>query len=173
MNPRSISVLAPEQIHFKRRVNPVVCCSPRSHALTRSSLQDVIGSMLGVLLESLVHFPAFLVDFYLSWLLEERGKQVEEEEDLESDEDEWHSFVQVTQVRVNPHPFHSLSANSAEELSGSRRSTHPSSLPTVTYPAALDRTWSEALCEMCVRNRRTAEGFLPRCTILAPQCGFR
>lgn len=51
--------------------------------------------MLGDLLLSLVQFPAVLADFYLSGLLEERGKV---DPDLESDDDEWHSFPQV-QVR--------------------------------------------------------------------------
>lgn len=47
--------------------------------------------MLGVLLQSLVHFPAVLADFYLSGLLEEEIV----DPDLESDDDEWHSFRQV------------------------------------------------------------------------------
>lgn len=82
--------------------------SPWSHSQTLSSLHDVIGSMLGVLLQSLVQFQAVLADLYFSGLLEE-GKV---ETDLESDDDEWHSFPQV-QVRVSL-----LLANSAE-LSGS------------------------------------------------------
>lgn len=75
-----------------------ICSSPWSHSLTRSSLHDVIGSMLGVLLQSLVQLPAFLADFYLSGLLEEEKADPE----LESDDDEWHSFAQVQQVRESP-----------------------------------------------------------------------
>lgn len=78
--------------------------------------------MLQVLLQSLAHFPAALADFYLSVLLEE-GKV---DSDLESDDDEWHSFTQV-QVRL---PL--LSANSAE-LSGSTRSKDPSHLGPPPY----------------------------------------
>ncbi|KAM8737315.1 ribosomal protein S6 kinase alpha-1 isoform 5-T5 [Acanthopagrus schlegelii] len=48
--------------------------------------------MLGVLVQSLLHFPAVLADFYLSGLLEEEEKV---DPDLESDDDEWHSFPQV------------------------------------------------------------------------------
>lgn len=87
--------------------------------------------MLGVLLQSLVHFPAVLADFYLSVLLED-GKV---DPDLESDDDEWHSFSQV-QVRV---PL--LSANSAE-LSGSTGSKDPSLLPP-PYPLL---TWRNIAC---------------------------
>lgn len=55
--------------------------------------------MLGVLLQSLLQFPAVLADFYLSalLLLEEENVDL----DLESDDDELHSFPQV-QVRVPP-----------------------------------------------------------------------
>ncbi|KAM6969027.1 ribosomal protein S6 kinase alpha-1 isoform 4-T4 [Tautogolabrus adspersus] len=49
--------------------------------------------MLGVLLQSLVQLPAFLADFYLSGLLEEEKV----EPDSESDDDDWHAFVQVRQ----------------------------------------------------------------------------
>lgn len=82
--------------------------------------------MLGVLVRSLLHFQAVLADFYLSALLED-GKV---DPDLESDDDEWHSFPQV-QVRV---PL--LSANSAE-LSGSTRSKDPSLLQPPAPPPTL------------------------------------
>lgn len=97
--------------------------SPRSHSLTVSSLHDVIGSMLGALLQSLFQFPALLADFYLSGLQEE-GKV---DPDLESDDDEWHSFAQV-QVRVPLRP-----ANSAA-LSDPTKSRDPSLLLPPTPP---------------------------------------
>lgn len=84
---------------FKKNKKNAICSSPWSHSLTLSSLHDVIGSMLGVLLQSLLQFPAVLADFYLSalLLLEEENVDL----DLESDDDELHSFPQV-QVRVPP-----------------------------------------------------------------------
>lgn len=66
--------------------------------MTLRSLQDAIGSMFGVLLQSLVHLPAVLVDFYLFGLLEE-GKV---DPNLESDDDDWHSFSQVQVVCPPP-----------------------------------------------------------------------
>lgn len=76
-----------------------ICSSPWSHSPTLSSLHDVIGSMLGVLLQSLLQFPAVLADFYLSGLLEE-GKIGP---DFESDDDELQSFsFPQVQVRVSP-----------------------------------------------------------------------
>lgn len=94
---------------------------PWSHWLTLSSLHAVIGSMLGVLLQSLLQFPAALADFYLSGLLEE-GKT---DAHLESSDDELFFLPQV-QVRVAL-----LSANGAE-LPASVGSRDPSLTPTPT-----------------------------------------
>lgn len=99
---------------------------PCSHWLTLSSLHAVIGSMLGVLLQSLLQFPAVLADFYLSGLLE--GEKTDA--DLEPSDDESFFFPQV-QVRVAPLP-----ANGAE-LSASVDSRDPSLnpyTPTTTTP---------------------------------------
>lgn len=91
--------VACETIRVSKKQKNAICSSPWSHSLTLSSLHDVIGSMLGVLLQSLLQFPAVLADFYLSalLLLEEENVDL----DLESDDDELHSFPQV-QVRVPP-----------------------------------------------------------------------
>lgn len=96
---------------------------PWSHWLTLSSLHAVIGSMLGVLLQSLLQFSAVLTDFYLSGLLEE-GKT---DADLESSDDESFFLPQV-QVRVAL-----LSANGAE-LSASVGSRDPSLTPPPPPP---------------------------------------
>lgn len=96
---------------------------PWSHWLTLSSLHAVIGSMLGVLLQSLLQFPAVLADFYLSGLLE--GEKTDA--DLEPSNDVSFFFPQV-QVRVAP-----LSANGAE-LSASVGSRDPSLNPYTTTP---------------------------------------
>lgn len=85
--------------------------------------------MLGVLLQSLLQFPAVLADFYLSGLLEGEKSDA----DLEPSDDESFFFPQV-QVRVAP-----LSANGAE-LSASVGSRDPSLnpyTPTPTTPAPL------------------------------------
>lgn len=74
--------------------------------------------MLGVLLQSLFHFPAALADLYFSGVLEDGNA----DPDSESDDDEGHSFAQV---RVDL-----LSANSTE-LSGSTRSGDPSPIPVL------------------------------------------
>lgn len=78
--------------------------------------------MLGVLLQSLLQFPAVLADFYLSGLLE--GEKTDAE--LEPSDDESFFFPQV-QVRVAP-----LSANGAE-LSASVGSRDPS-LNSYSHP---------------------------------------
>lgn len=88
---------------------------PWSHWLTLSSLHAVIGSMLGVLVQSLLQLPAVLADFYLSRLLEEEKPDAE----LGSDDDESFFLPQV-QVRVSL-----LSANGAE-MSGTAGSKDPS-----------------------------------------------
>lgn len=67
--------------------------------MTLSSLHDAIGSMFGVLLQSLVQIQALLADFYVPGLLDEEKAYP----DPESDEDEWHSFSQV-QVQVESPP---------------------------------------------------------------------
>lgn len=113
------------------RVKKAQWSSPWSHSQTLSSLHDVIGSMLGVLVQTFVQLQAVLADFYFSGLLEE-GKV---ESDLESDDDDWHSFGKV-QVRV-----HLLSANGAE-LSGSTRSKDPSLLPPYPTP---NHTWRNSV----------------------------
>lgn len=77
---------------------------PWSHWLTLSSLHAVIGSMLGVLLQSLLQFPAVLTDIYLFGLLEEKKTDA----NLQSSDDESFFLPQV-QVRVAL-----LSANGAE-----------------------------------------------------------
>lgn len=79
--------------------------------------------MLGVLLQSLLHFPAVLADFYLSGLLEGEKSDA----DLEPSDDESFFFPQV-QVRVAP-----LSANDAE-LSASVGSRDPSLNPDTPTP---------------------------------------
>lgn len=97
---------------------------PWSHWLTLSSLHAVIGSMLGVLLQSLLQFPAVLADFYLSGLVEEEKIDA----DLGSGDDESFFHPQV-QVRVSL-----LSANGAE-MSGSAGSKDPSlTLSPTTSP---------------------------------------
>lgn len=109
---------------------------PWSHWLTLSSLHAVIGSMLGVLLQSLLQFPAVLADFYLSGLVEEEKIDA----DLGSDDDESFFHPQV-QVRVSL-----LSANGAE-MSGSAGSKDPSlTLPT-TSPNPL---YLQELCWWCL-----------------------
>lgn len=77
--------------------------------------------MLGVLLQSLLQFPAVLADFYLSGLLEEEKTDA----DLELSNDESFFLPQV-QVRVAL-----LSANGAE-LSASVGNRDPSLTPTPT-----------------------------------------
>lgn len=79
--------------------------------------------MLGVLLQSLLQFPAVLADFYLSRLLEEETTDA----DLGSDDDESFFRPQV-QVRVSL-----LSANGAE-MSGTDGSKDPSLTPTPLPP---------------------------------------
>lgn len=87
--------------------------------------------MLGVLLQSLLQFPAVLADFYLSGLLEGEKSDA----DLEPSDDESFFFPQV-QVRVAP-----LSANGAE-LSASVGSRDPSLNPyTPTHPPYLKECW--------------------------------
>lgn len=51
--------------------------------------------MLGVLLQSLLGFPAVLADYYLSGLLEEEKV----DPDLESDDDDWDYYSPQVQVR--------------------------------------------------------------------------
>lgn len=108
------------------RQGKAICVSPWSHLLTLSSLHDVIGSMLGVLLQSLVQFPAVLADFYLSGWLEE--EKVDPDLESDDDDDDWHSFSRV-QVRVS----HLLSANNTELSACTRSKTPPTYPPPLPY----------------------------------------
>ena len=128
-----------------RRAKKSATCSssPWSHSPTLSSLHDVIGSMLGVLVQSLLHFPAVLADFYLSGLLEEEEKV---DPDLESDDDEWHSFPQV-QVRSVPPLCCQPMERSCQARPGAK--TPPSDTPTFTPTPSLPGGNSVCVC-VCV-----------------------
>lgn len=128
---------------------------PWSHWLTLSSLHAVIGSMLGVLIQSLLHLPAVLADFYLSGLQGEEHTDA----DLESDDDESFFLPQV-QVRVSL-----LSANGAE-MSGWRPLPHPLTPPpapsnTPPPPLHLTRCWWCLITSFivpCVMKPKAAQG---------------
>lgn len=96
---------AHKRTHTHTPVLNATCSSPRSHSLTLSSLHEVIGSMLGVLLHSLLQLPAVLADFYLSGLLEEEGGKADPEVESDDDESPW-PLAQV-KVRIPP-PLPSL-----------------------------------------------------------------
>ena len=82
--------------------------------------------MLGVLLESLIHFPAVLADFYFSGSLNEGIV----DPDLDSDDDDWHHSP--SQVKC------SLLANS-EEQQQSASPVH-SADPSSTYLSRVKQT---------------------------------
>ena len=126
-----------------RRAKKSATCSssPWSHSPTLSSLHDVIGSMLGVLVQSLLHFPAVLADFYLSGLLEEEEKV---DPDLESDDDEWHSFPQVQVRSVPPSAVSQWSA--AVRLGRERRPLPPTPPPLPPPPPYLERIVCVCVC---------------------------
>lgn len=109
--------------------------------------------MLGVLLQSLFHFPAVLADFYLSGVLEEEKVDPALESD---DDDELCSFSQV-KVRVS----HLLAANNAE-LSGSTRSeTPPSYPPPLPYLKESCDNFPDTFVFM--HSARSGTRFVPQC----------